>query len=152
MEHHCTNVQLSAWTELLRANVLLAGRLEAAVRAAADLALPEYELLLRLSVEHGPMRMGDVAKSLILSKSGATRLVAKLESMGLVRREIPADNRRATLASLTEEGERRLHEASPAFDRALRSAFVDPLTDEEMAVLSKTMRKLIAASEDQTSA
>jgi DNA-binding MarR family transcriptional regulator len=92
------------------------------------------------------MRMGEVAESLILSKSGATRLVAKLESLGLVRREIPSDNRRSTLALLTEEGAARLGSAAPVFEATLASAFVAPLSNEEMERLSATLQKLIAAS------
>jgi DNA-binding MarR family transcriptional regulator len=144
--HECTNFQLTTWTELLRAHDLLADRLDAAVRAAGDLSLAEFELLLRLEKAGGQMRMGEVAESLILSKSGATRLVAKLESLGLVRREIPSDNRRSTLALLTEEGAARLGSAAPVFEATLASAFVAPLSNEEMERLSATLQKLIAAS------
>ncbi len=53
-----------------------------------------------------PVRMGELADSLTLSRGGATRLVARMEEEGLVEREIPKEDRRATYARITDSGSR----------------------------------------------
>ncbi len=57
------------------------------------------------------MRMGELADNLLLSRGGATRLVARLEEAGLVERVIPPDDRRATYAVITEKGVEALERA-----------------------------------------
>jgi DNA-binding MarR family transcriptional regulator len=90
--------------------------------------------------------MGDLAAGLILSKSGVTRLVAKLEQAGLLERRVPAENRRVTLATLTRAGERVLQVAIPAFERALADSFSRHLTERDVVALSRIARKLVGAS------
>jgi MarR family transcriptional regulator, 2-MHQ and catechol-resistance regulon repressor len=58
-------------------------------------------------------RMNELADHLVLSRGGATRLVARMEEAGLVTREIPPTDRRATFAVITDAGRKALEEALP---------------------------------------
>ncbi|MGL5930700.1 MAG: MarR family winged helix-turn-helix transcriptional regulator [Dermatophilaceae bacterium] len=137
--------QVMAWTAMLRAHQVIESRLDAAIRERAGITLAEHEVLVVALAAGGRLRMGALASRLVLSKSGITRLVAKLEDGGLLRREIPPDNRRVTLAVLTPRGRQVLRRAVPAFERALREAFGHHLTATDVASLGRVARKLVLA-------
>jgi DNA-binding MarR family transcriptional regulator len=54
--------------------------------------------------EHGPLRVGDLARLERCSQPTATGLVRRLTDAGLVRRDADPDDARATRVSLTPEG------------------------------------------------
>jgi DNA-binding MarR family transcriptional regulator len=93
-----------AFYGLIVTEARLRERLEAELEATTGLSLSRLELLLQIHFEDGRRRMSDLANALLLSRGGTTRLVAKAEEEGLVTREIPADDRRATYAVLTDKG------------------------------------------------
>jgi DNA-binding MarR family transcriptional regulator len=75
------------------------------------LTTQRYELLLMAKTpESGSSRvtLSELARRLSLAPSSTTELVARAETLGLVRRELDPSNRRAVYVALTEEGERRL--------------------------------------------
>src|SRR5688500_3663933 len=88
-----------AWRGLLRAHAAMVKRLDNDLEAAHGLALTSYEVLLRLDdAEGSKMRMCDVAESVLLSRSGLTRLVDRLERDGLVERVSCPDDARGAYA------------------------------------------------------
>src|SRR3954468_24607706 len=102
----------AAWYGFLRTHADLTRRLDADLRARTGYSLAEYDVLVTLA--NGPdegMRMGDLARALVLSPSGCTRLVERLENAGLVAREGP--NARIVHARLTETGLQALRDAAP---------------------------------------
>ena len=106
-----------AWLNVVQTNRVVSDALEEAVESAAGLSLAEYELLVRISnVEDGRLRMVDLADLLLVSKSGVTKLVDRVEQAGLVARESSEEDRRLTFARLTRDGRRALNRAAPAFD------------------------------------
>ena len=105
---HLDPVELAAWRGLLRAHAALVRELDAELRAAHDLSLHEYEVLLILS--HAPeqrLRMAELAASVVLSQSGLTRLVDRLVRAGSVERTRCESDRRGLNAELTPAGRRR---------------------------------------------
>src|SRR4051794_21616466 len=76
-----------AWSALLKAHAALARGLDADLRAAHGLALADFEILSLLDREPcQPLRMAALANSALLSPSGLSRAVERLEARGLVQR------------------------------------------------------------------
>jgi DNA-binding MarR family transcriptional regulator len=79
----------------------------------------------------------------MLSRGGATRLIARMEEAGLVRREIPAHDRRATYAHVTEKGQAALERAVPIHMAKVEEYFQQHLSEEELDVLARAMGKVL---------
>ena len=80
--------------------------------------------------------MSELAEAVLLTRSGLTRLVDRLERRGLVeRRRCPSDAR-GFFAALTGEGLRRLQEARPTHLAGVRRLFLDRLEPEELERLA----------------
>jgi DNA-binding MarR family transcriptional regulator len=93
--------------------------------------------------DEGRIRMGELADNLLLSRGGATRLVARLEQAGLVERVIPPDDRRATYAVITDKGREALGRAEPVLTSAVHGHWVDLLDEEEMAAIRSSSLKIL---------
>jgi DNA-binding MarR family transcriptional regulator len=101
--------------------------------SAHDLSLADYDVLVQLGLAPDRMlRMSDLAEAVLLTRSGLTRLVDRLEARGLVeRRKCPSDAR-GLLAVLTDEGLRAWEEARPTHLEGVRRLFLDKLEPEEL--------------------
>ena len=78
---------MRAWTRLLRAHASTTRLLSAALQAEYGLTINDYEALYVLSRADGRrMRRVDLARRLLLTPSGVTRLLEGLERPGLVER------------------------------------------------------------------
>jgi DNA-binding MarR family transcriptional regulator len=118
-----------AWHGFLRTHADLIRRLDADLQARCGISFGDYDVLvtLRDAPDEG-MRMGELAKAIVLSPSGVTRVVARLEAAGLVERV--AANQRVVRARLTGEGRAALRRAAPIHLAGVRAAFVDPVGDD----------------------
>ena len=93
-----------AFYGMLQVNARIVERVGARMERETGLPPAWFEVLAKL---HGcALRMGELAEQLTLSRGGATRLIARMEEAGLVEREIPKEDRRATFARITAEGHR----------------------------------------------
>src|SRR5688500_3782197 len=104
--------ELAAWRGLLRVHSALVKALDAELLAEQGLPLSSYEVLINLqAAPERRRRMAELADSVLLSRSGMTRLVDRLEREGLLERDACVDDGRGTFAVLTEKGEALLSEA-----------------------------------------
>jgi DNA-binding MarR family transcriptional regulator len=128
--------ELRAWRGMLRAHAALTKALDAQLDAAHRLPLSSYEVLLFLNdAEGGRMRMRDLAASVILSRSGLTRLADRLEREGLIRRESCPSDARGAFAVLTPEGAEKLAVARATHLAGVRSLFLEHFSDDELDAL-----------------
>lgn len=135
--------RLGAWMNLLQADAVVAEVLEEHLDAVG-LSLAQHEVLMRLAHAEGTrLRMLDLATLLLVSKSGVTRLVDRMEAAGLVRREACPTDRRVVYTALTDEGRRRIEAARPVFARGLEAAFSRHLDDRDVASLRAILRKVL---------
>ncbi len=105
--------ELGAWRGLLRAHSSLTKALDAELMREHGLPLSSYEVLLFLAeAPGGQMRMSELADGVLISRSGLTRLVDRMERDGLLRRERCEDDARGWFAAITDEG-RELLQARP---------------------------------------
>ena len=136
--------ELGAWRGFLRVHSSLFHQLDAELSAADDLPLRSYEVLLLL--EGAPqrrLRMSDLSRSVLLSPSGVTRLVDRLEREGLVTRERCAEDGRGYNAVLTEAGGARLQRARATHLAGVRRLFLDKLDDADLLQLAAFWEKLV---------
>jgi DNA-binding MarR family transcriptional regulator len=138
----------AAW---LDANTLLVRMLEQRLKERFGLALAGYEVLVRLAeVPEGKrLQMQELARRVLLSKSGLSQLFTRLERRGLVERLGDPENLRVTYAILTEEGREVLERALPVFRQEIEERFAWHLTDEETRTIRQAMSKVIRASGEE---
>jgi DNA-binding MarR family transcriptional regulator len=137
--------RLTAWSAFLRAHARVVRELERELQAEQGMALTDYDVLVQLAnAGERRLRMSELAERLLLSRSGVTRLVDRLQAGGLVERMSCDSDRRGQWASLTDAGYDRLRSASPTHLRGVASHFLDRLSGEELRELERTLARLAA--------
>jgi DNA-binding MarR family transcriptional regulator len=134
---------LDAWGSLLRAHATLIRRLDTDLARETGLSLADFDVLAQLAGAHGELRITELAQRALISRSGMTRRVARLVDEGLVRRERASSDARGVVVALTEAGIRRLAETAPVHARGVSELFVAQLDDQELALLERTLNKVI---------
>ena len=118
-----------AWYAQAKMNVRLMERLSDELERRTGLPGAWCEVLANLKA--GPVRMNELADELILSRGGATRLIARMEEAGLVAREIPPSDRRATFAVITDKGMAALERSLPVHLELVEEEFGRHLEPED---------------------
>ena len=136
--------RLAAWRALLASHAALVGRLGEELQEEKGLPLPWYEVLLWLGqAPEGRMRMGELADSLLLTPSGVTRLVDRMEAEGLVQRQQCPSDRRGWNAVITPAGRSRLRSAAPVHLRGVERHFGRHISDEEADVIANVLGRVL---------
>jgi DNA-binding MarR family transcriptional regulator len=144
---HISDPRFAAFYGLLVVEWRISERLDAELQAEAGLSLNRLELLAHLHFKEGRRRMSDLADALLLSRGGATRLVARAEEDGLVRREIPHDDRRATYAVLTDAGRELAERGLPVYMEIVQRLFQDFVSDEEAETLVRVWNRVLEGND-----
>ena len=140
--------RVGVWRSFLRAHAVVLRELERELDRDAALPLAWYDVLLTLAQAPGRrLRMADLADSVMLSRSGLTRLVDRIEKAGYVRREPSPDDARGTYTVMQPQGLRRLREAVPAHLAGVQRHWLAHFDDDELRTLGALMQRLDAASE-----
>lgn len=133
------------WRSFLTASRLFFDRVERQLQHDAGLPHAYYEILVRLSEAPGrTLRMSQLAHSSLSSRSRLSHAVARMEESGWIRRRPCADDRRGSLAELTDAGMARLEVAAPGHVEEVRSLLFDRLTREQQAALREISDTLTA--------
>lgn len=136
--------ELAAWRGMLRVHAELVKALDAELGEQIDLPLSSYEVLIYLrTAPQKRLRMAELSDRTLLSRSGTTRLVDRLERDGLLRRDICSDDARGCFAVLTKAGEDMLKRARPVHLAGVRKRFLDHLSDDELDVLAGAWRSIL---------
>ncbi|MBM2620852.1 MarR family transcriptional regulator [Actinoplanes sp. LDG1-06] len=110
----------------------------------AKLTLNEYLVLMSLSEAPGrALRMSELADSVLISFSGLTRLVERLERDSSVRREKIEGDGRGSRAVLTDAGLARLQAAWPSHLESVRRIVMDHLTGLDLPALTAALTRVI---------
>ncbi len=133
---------LRVWLALLAAEKSVVSGVERELEAHR-VPLPWYEVLVCLArAPEGRLRMQDLANAILLSGSGATRVVEKMEVARLLRREAAADDQRGRTCEITDAGRNLLGDVQPHFFAALERCVGERLTRDEQQTLAKLLAKL----------
>ncbi|MGH3811068.1 MAG: MarR family winged helix-turn-helix transcriptional regulator [Pseudonocardiaceae bacterium] len=136
--------EMRAWRAYVVGKALLDARLNRDLQEEHQLALADYELLVRLSeAPCQQARMSTLAEQVASSKSRISHQIDRMEKAGLVRRqECPSDGR-GVFAVLTSHGLQVLRSAAPTHVRGVRDNLVDLLSDDEQVVLAEIFERVI---------
>ena len=142
-----SELEMEAWAGFLRAHASLVRELDDELQREHDLPLSSYDVLVQLATApEGMMRMSQLADAVLLSRSGLSRLVARLVDQGLVERRECASDGRGALATLTDEGRRRLDEARETHRGGVRQRFLSRLSESQQRQLGAAWRRILDAA------
>ena len=144
--HELTGTELGAWRGMLRVHTALVRELDTELDAAHDLPLSSYDVLIYLQSAPGKrLRMAELADSVLLSRSGVTRLVDRLEREGLIVRDTCTSDGRGCFAVLTDEGEELLSRARPTHLAGVRARFLTHFSEGELEQLRRFWERILPA-------
>lgn len=137
-------LQLQAWRAFLTAHARVTELLEHELLADRNLPIGWYDVLVQLSeAKDEQLRMHDLARAVLLSRAGLTRLVDRMVAAGLVARVPCEDDRRGTYVAMTPGGREALDAASPGHLRAVEAHFTRHLDDRDAATLLRAMERIL---------
>jgi DNA-binding MarR family transcriptional regulator len=114
-----------------------------------ELTLEQYDVLVTLEYEdEGKLRLSDLADRVLLSRSGLTRMIDRLETRGWVSREGCSRDRRGAYAVLTPEGRQIREDSWPVLQASMKRHFRDPLQNIDNVREFGRLSRLIAFGED----
>ena len=140
------SIEVRAFVNFLHAHSSVTRRLDRELVTDHGLTITDYEVLLHLSrAPDQMMRRVDLAKRVVLTPSGITRLLHGLQLSGLVCNESCESDARVVYAKLTGEGAKRLERASQMHVESIRELFCERFSHEELAVLAALLERLTGA-------
>lgn len=137
------NSEQRAFVGLIRAHVATTRRLSAGLEAGHGLTLNDYEVLLHLA--HAPdrmMRRVDLARSVLLTPSGITRLLDGLQRCGFVEKAACDTDARVVYAKLTDAGREKLRSATQDHVASIRALFGERFSEKELGTLCDFLDRL----------
>src|SRR5690242_717879 len=138
-----TREELTSWRAFLRAHAVITRALEVELLADQELSLAAYDVLVQLvEAPQRRLRMTELADAVLLSRSGVTRLVDRLEQAGLVHRCRVEGDGRGVAAELTDAGFARLRGASRTHLAGVARHFAARLDGDDLAALERISRRL----------
>jgi DNA-binding MarR family transcriptional regulator len=133
----------NAWIRFLRAHAALTRELSSRLEALHELTLSDFDVLVQLYFAEGHrLRRIDLARSVLLTASGITRLLDGLESCGLVGKERCESDARVTYAVLTKAGLTKIEEARESHLADIEELFGSRFTAEEREQLAELLGRL----------
>ncbi|HIV58338.1 MAG TPA: MarR family transcriptional regulator [Candidatus Stackebrandtia faecavium] len=135
-----------AWLSLVGVAMRLIPALDRQLRRDADISHFEYHVLAALSAVSGhALRLSVLASMTESSLPRLSQVVDRLADKGWVRREPDPENRRFTLAVLTDHGYENLVEIAPGHVEEVRKLVFDPLTKAQTRQLGSIAERIMHA-------
>jgi DNA-binding MarR family transcriptional regulator len=134
---------LAAWEAFVFAHAAAVGQIERELAREDVVSLTWYDVLVALV--HAPdqrLRLNELADRVVLSRSGLSRLLDRIEKGGLIRREPAPGDRRGAFAVLTDEGAQAQRKAWPYYASGIARHFSQHLTDDEKRILANALRRV----------
>jgi DNA-binding MarR family transcriptional regulator len=146
-DEYLTDAEYHAWDGCLNFANQVTRALDEALSSKHRITVKEFDVLITLyNAPDGKLRMSELAAHVVLSASGVTHLVTRLERDRLVQRSVAPDDRRSFFVELTPEGRRRLRESRPTHNEVVRSRLTDQLTAPQLASLGTIFDTLLGRS------
>jgi DNA-binding MarR family transcriptional regulator len=122
--------------------------LERELLADTEMPIGWYDVLLQLAeAPERKLRMAELADRVLLSRSGLTRLIDRLQAEGLVRREPSPEDARGTFTVLTGEGMSRLRGAAPVHLAGISRHWLSHFDDDELRELGALLSRTVTSTE-----
>lgn len=147
MSNKIDEFHLAAWRAFLNAHAAVIHMIEEDLAHAQRVPLSSYDVLLTLSeASDHRLRMHEIAEQVVLSRSGLTRLIDRLEKEGFLYRERCGEDRRGAYAVLSDKGLEALRQAWPVYARGIQKNFASLLSDEEVKILTQALERVNEAA------
>jgi len=131
------------WVRFLRAHSAITRELSARLEASHGLTLSDFDVLVQLfHADDHRLRRVDLARQVLLTASGITRLLDGLERAGWVEKARCSSDQRGTYAVLTEAGLTKISEARVAHYQDMEELFGAKFSEEELASFDELLRRL----------
>jgi DNA-binding MarR family transcriptional regulator len=131
------------WVRFLRAHAAVTRELSARLEATHGLTLSDFDVLVQLfHADCHRLRRIDLARQVLLTASGITRLLDGLERAGWVEKASCDSDQRVTYAVLTPAGLEKISAAREAHHRDIQELFGTKFSDEELAALDEMLSRL----------
>ena len=141
-----------AWARFVVAQALLFERIEAAFAAAGLPELAWYDILWVLEgAGDGRLRMHDLARQAVVSRSNVTRLTDRMEKAGLVARAGCPEDGRGTVCELTARGRALRAKMWPVYRRQIDTLFGRHLGVREAEMISTAFERIIDSTHQRKS-
>ncbi|MBO6825587.1 MAG: MarR family transcriptional regulator [Sneathiella sp.] len=132
---------------LLQSADELRARLAGEFSSVHGISINEFFMLLHLKkAENTRLSRAELAKRMHVSASTVTRMVAPMEKIGLVNRQVDERDARIAFVALTNAGDTKLEEALATFEKRAGYFFQDRWTEEELDQLSELLYRLVSGS------
>jgi DNA-binding MarR family transcriptional regulator len=133
----------TAWLRFLRAHAAVTRELSARLESTHGLTLSDLDVLMQLFHAEGHrLRRVDLARRVLLTASGITRLLDGLERAGLVDKERCSSDARVTYAVLTESGLETIRSARESHAADIEELFGSRFSLEEKMALDEMLSRL----------
>jgi len=138
-----------AWLAILSINTLLPAALDSQLHSAGKVSLFDYNVMAMLSEAEGHfLPMSELAARTSSSLSRLSHVVSKLEKRGWLERRPHPRDARVTTAHLSDDGMATLVNLAPGHVEAVRTKFLDALTDRDVNDLARIGEKIVARLDD----
>jgi DNA-binding MarR family transcriptional regulator len=133
----------TAWLRFLRAHAAVTRQLSARLETAHGLTLNDFDVLVQLyNAPERAMRRVDIARAVLLTASGITRLLDGLERSGWVEKKACSTDARVSYAALTESGIAKFESARETHLGDIDELFASNFTPEEHEALAELLGRL----------
>jgi DNA-binding MarR family transcriptional regulator len=141
---YLSDAEFRAWHGSLLFTNTTTRALDEALSKAHRISVKEFDVLITLfNAPDGRLRMAELAERVVLSPSGVSHLVTRLERDGLVQRIVDESDRRSFFAALTPAGHQRLRDSRPTHNEVIREHLTRRLTPSQLDTLGTLWAKLL---------
>lgn len=141
-------MELGAWQAFLHAHEQVTRTLDSELRSEHKLTWSEYDVLVRLArAPQRSLRMTELARRVMMSPSGLTRVVDRLADEGLVDRRRDSEDARVVFARLTERGRDRVRRAAQTHVRGIREHFTRRLSQAQLRNVASALESIAGPHE-----
>ena len=142
-----TDQEGKAWWSVLRSSTLLLRNLGTDLQGSG-LSLDWFDVLINIrQYPNTPMPLSELADNVVLSRSGLTRLLDRMEAAGLVQRTLSTTDRRRFDVTLRPAGVAEFDRVWPKHQEDVRQRFLQHLTANEMKIIHAGLAKVIDANQ-----
>jgi len=147
------DLHLTAWRHFITVHAVTIEAINRELVAADCVPLHWYDVLIELfEAPERRLRMHELAQKVVLSRSGLTRLVDRLENAKLLARQPDPTDRRGSYAVLTRAGVRALRAAWPVYAAAIETYFAQHLSDAEAETMTAAFNRILATTQANSEA
>src|ERR1700730_18663567 len=139
---------IRAWSHLLGTHALALRAIEERLTTAGQPPFAWYDVLLELERAGGRLRIGELGERLVVEPYNVTRLLDRLESEGLLKRERAPGDGRGAVAVLSEKGAALRKKMWTHYRRAILEVFGEALSNRDAETMTAAFKKVITHLRD----